>query len=185
MIIYPPSLSPLADPNLASIIERQAPMSRSSFASFHLTGLKPSSGKMMTSSVDRLFDSDGDVFISSNYNDFNQVLPSIQETASVQSKSPEPSTVNKSSTQLSDSSAGRESPSTAASTAKSSRRDSLSDKVVIPTQSQLQQQQVGKLQQNQSSESSISSPVPAREYGKAIAFEIPRGGGASGSSSNR
>lgn len=48
-------------------------MSRSSFASFHLTGLKPSSGKLMTSSVDRLFENDGDVFISSNYNDFNKV----------------------------------------------------------------------------------------------------------------
>lgn len=48
-------------------------MSRSSFASFHLTGIKPSSGKLMTSSVDRLFENEGDVFISSNYNDFNQV----------------------------------------------------------------------------------------------------------------
>lgn len=48
-------------------------MSRSSFASFHLTGIKPSSGKLMTSSVDRLFENDSDVFISSNYNDFNQV----------------------------------------------------------------------------------------------------------------
>lgn len=95
-------------------------MSRSSFASFHLTGIKPSSGKLMTSSVDRLFENDSDVFISSNYNDFNQVqfifnsnekivillsanitkkklskkipqvLPAIQEAASVQSKSPEP-----------------------------------------------------------------------------------------------
>lgn len=60
------------DPNLASIIEG-TPMSRSSFASFHLTGIKPSSGKLMTSSVDRLFENDSDVFISSNYNDFNQV----------------------------------------------------------------------------------------------------------------
>lgn len=61
-----------SDSNLASVIEG-APMSRSSFASFHLTGIKPSSGKLMTSSVDRLFENDGDVFISSNYNDFNQV----------------------------------------------------------------------------------------------------------------
>lgn len=45
-------------------------MSRSSFASFHLTGIKPSSGKMMQSSVDRLFENDGDVFLSSNFNDF-------------------------------------------------------------------------------------------------------------------
>lgn len=48
-------------------------MSRSSFASFHLTGIKPSSGKLMTSSVDRLFENDGDAFISSKYNEFNQV----------------------------------------------------------------------------------------------------------------
>lgn len=60
------------DTNLASVMEGN-PMSRSSFASFHLTGLKPSSGKLMTSSVDRLFENEGDVFISSNYNDFNQV----------------------------------------------------------------------------------------------------------------
>lgn len=52
-------------------------MSRSSFASFHLTGIKPSSGKLMTSSVDRLFENEGDVFISSNYNDFNQVNTSF------------------------------------------------------------------------------------------------------------
>jgi hypothetical protein len=84
-------------------------MSRSSFASFHLTGIKPSSGKMMTSSVDRLFESDSDVFISNNFNEFqvchecrlvsdslnnlsrqSQVLPSIDEIASVNSKSPEP-----------------------------------------------------------------------------------------------
>lgn len=45
-------------------------MSRSSFASFHLTGIKPTSGKMMTSSVDRLFENDGDVFLSSNFADF-------------------------------------------------------------------------------------------------------------------
>lgn len=51
-------------------------MSRSSFASFHLTGIKPSSGKMMTSSVDRLFESDGDVFISNNFNEF-QVGPNF------------------------------------------------------------------------------------------------------------
>lgn len=141
----------------------------------------------MTSSVDRLFENESDVFISSNYNDFNQGLPSIQEVASVQSKSPEPhsnASIKMSNAQLSDSSAGRESPSTAASTAKSSRRDSLSDKVVIPTQSQIQQQNVGKQQvsSQQSSESSI--PGAVREFGKGIAFEIPKGT-TSGSSSNR
>lgn len=47
-------------------------MSRSSFASFHLTGIKP--GKLMTSSVDRLFENEGDVFLSSNYQDFQVSL---------------------------------------------------------------------------------------------------------------
>lgn len=61
----------ISDPTFARAIEGN-PMSRSSFASFHLTGIKPS-GKLMTSSVDRLFENDSDVFISSNYNDFNQV----------------------------------------------------------------------------------------------------------------
>lgn len=115
-------------------------MSRSSFASFHLTGIKPSSGKLMTSSVDRLFENEGDVFISSNYTDFNQALPSIQETTSVQSKSPEPSTVASiaaKAMQLAEQ-ADRESPSTTPSTAKSSRRDSLTDRVVmVPSQTQI------------------------------------------------
>lgn len=97
----------------------------------------------------------------------------------MQSKSPEPNT-NKINSQLSDSSAGRESPSTAASTAKSSRRDSLSEKVVIPTQSQIQQQNAG-IQQNNSYASESYLPKVTREYGKGIAFEIPK----SGSSSNR
>ncbi|GAB0097046.1 WD repeat-containing protein 47 [Sergentomyia squamirostris] len=98
-------------------------MSRSSFASFHLTGIKPSSGKLMTSSVDRLFENDGEVFLSSNYNDF-QGLPSIQEAPSVPSKSPDLGKVSE------ESPAGRDSPNTATSTAKSSRRDSLSEKIV-------------------------------------------------------
>lgn len=169
-------------------------MSRSSFASFHLTGIKPSSGKMMTSSVDRLFENDSDVFISSNYNDFNQVsvplshvrnplqainspnstqfvqaLPSIQEAASVQSKSPEPIAIQslKSSSQstIDQSSAnvgGRESPSTATSTAKSSRRDSLTDKIVIPTQNQLQHQAAGQIHQQ------------ASIVNRSVAAEIPK-----------
>lgn len=49
-------------------------MSRSSFASFHLTGIKPSSGKMMTSSVDRLFESDSDVFLSNNFNEYQVIV---------------------------------------------------------------------------------------------------------------
>lgn len=53
------------------------PMSRSSFASFHLTGLR--NNKLMNTSVDRLFENEGDVFLSSSYAEFQQ-LPSIQET---------------------------------------------------------------------------------------------------------
>lgn len=53
------------------------PMSRSSFASFHLTGFK--NNKIMNTSVDRLFENEGDVFLSSSYAEFQQ-LPSIQET---------------------------------------------------------------------------------------------------------
>lgn len=56
-------------------------------------------------------------------------------------------------------SGGRDSPGTATSTAKSSRRDSLTDKVVIPTQSQIQQKQ-------QSTQMQVQVP-------KATAFEIP------------
>lgn len=52
------------------------PMSRSSFASFHLTGFK--NNKLMNTSVDRLFENEGDVFLSSSYAEFQQ-LPSIQE----------------------------------------------------------------------------------------------------------
>lgn len=115
-------------------------MSRSSFASFHLTGIKTSSGKVMTSSVDRLFENGDDVFHSSNFGEF-QGLPSIQETASVQSKSPEPSHgINKSTQDISQGQTGRDSPNT--STAKSSRRDSLSDKTdFIPPHQPSQQQQ--------------------------------------------
>ncbi|GLH09425.1 uncharacterized protein GBIM_14501 [Gryllus bimaculatus] len=51
-------------------------MSRSSFASFHLTGYK--NNKLMNTSVDRLFENDDDVFLSSNYAEFQQ-LPAIQE----------------------------------------------------------------------------------------------------------
>lgn len=35
----------------------------------------------MTSSVDRLFENDSDVFISSNYNDFNQVSIQIPDSS--------------------------------------------------------------------------------------------------------
>lgn len=45
-------------------------MSRSSFASFHLTGIKAGTGKVMQSSVDRLFENEGDVFLSNTFNEF-------------------------------------------------------------------------------------------------------------------
>lgn len=111
------------------------PMSRSSFASFHLTGFK--NNKIMNTSVDRLFENDGDVFLSSSYAEFQQ-LPSIQEStatvnsqsktiARAHSKSPEgckgdTSTASTPERRI----PGRESP--APSTARSSRRDSLADK---------------------------------------------------------
>ncbi|KAL1398368.1 hypothetical protein pipiens_009026 [Culex pipiens pipiens] len=115
------------------------PMSRSSFASFHLTGIKPTSGKLMTSSVDRLFENGdgGDVYRSSNFSEYQQGLPSIEEIASVQSKSPElqavPGAVVKTS-DIHQSSAERDSPNTTNSTAKSSRRDSLTDKIATTNQ---------------------------------------------------
>ncbi|XP_011495172.1 PREDICTED: WD repeat-containing protein 47 isoform X1 [Ceratosolen solmsi marchali] len=107
-------------------------MSRSSFASFHLTGFK--NNKLMNTSVDRLFENEGDVFLSSSYGEFQQ-LPSIQETINSanqpkvpprtrgHSKSPEdPSAASTPERRL----PGRESP--APSTARSSRRDSLAEK---------------------------------------------------------
>lgn len=60
-------------------------------------------------------------------------------------------------------SGGRDSPGTATSTAKSSRRDSLTDKVIIPTQSQIQQKQ--------QTTNQVLSPPP--QVPKATAFEIP------------
>ncbi|KAJ8666983.1 hypothetical protein QAD02_008645, partial [Eretmocerus hayati] len=111
-------------------------MSRSSFASFHLTGFK--NNKLMNTSVDRLFENEGDVFLSSSYAEFQQ-LPSIQETANTtaqskapqrtrgQSKSPEGVKVDPSAASTPERRPqGRESP--APSTARSSRRDSLADK---------------------------------------------------------
>ncbi|XP_050096777.1 WD repeat-containing protein 47 isoform X2 [Anopheles aquasalis] len=119
------------------------PMSRSSFASFHLTGIKPSSGKLMTSSVDRLFENGdgGETYRSSNFAEY-QGLPSIDEIASVQSKSPDLQAVAGAVVKACDihqNSAERDSPNTTSSTAKSSRRDSLSEKV--PTTHPLHQQQ--------------------------------------------
>lgn len=113
-------------------------MSRSSFASFHLTGYK--NNKLMNTSVDRLFENDNDVFLSSTYADFQQ-LPAILEStpkpqppprARGRSRSPD----KKGNTGGTISSAastpehrGRDSPATA----RSSRRDSLTDKPAGPT----------------------------------------------------
>lgn len=65
-------------------------------------------------------------------------------------------------------SGGRDSPGTATSTAKSSRRDSLTDKIIIPTQSQIQQQEQSTTNQVQNSPQSTQMQVP-----KGTAFEIP------------
>lgn len=136
-------------------INSNGPMTRSSFASFHLTGIK--NNKLMNTSVDRLFENESDVFLSSTYADFQQ-LPAIQEqtstpkvttpqgtpqgtpqppnnTANTQvrpranSKSPE----RKVSTASTPEHRGRESPASVG-TARSSRRDSLSEKLVSPPQ---------------------------------------------------
>lgn len=73
---------------------------------------------------------------------FLQGLSSIQEIASVQSKSPEPNFQNLYPKTMSIvEQTGRESPSTTPSTAKSSRRDSLSERVVLPSQIQQMNQQ--------------------------------------------
>ncbi|XP_058807988.1 LOW QUALITY PROTEIN: WD repeat-containing protein 47 [Phymastichus coffea] len=112
-------------------------MSRSSFASFHLTGFK--NNKLMNTSVDRLFENEGDVFLSSSYAEFQQ-LPSIQEAINSttqptapprtrgHSKSPEGAKVTDPSAASTPErrNPGRESP--APSTARSSRRDSLADR---------------------------------------------------------
>ncbi|XP_073973232.1 WD repeat-containing protein 47 isoform X2 [Rhodnius prolixus] len=113
------------------------PMSRSSFASFHLTGLK--TNKLMNTSVDRLFENDADVFLSSSYTEF--VLPSISEAGTTpnnretqnreRSCSPKRNVTssNLPSTPSTPEHRGRESPANSTSTtARSSRRDSLSDK---------------------------------------------------------
>lgn len=84
-----------------------------------------------------------------------QGLSSIQET--VQSKSPEPLVnLNRSNTQINDQSAGRESPST--STAKSSRRDSLSEKTSVSGGGGGSQQQLQQQQQSQPPQQIITQP---------------------------
>lgn len=104
------------------------PMSRSSFASFHLTGMKNT--KNMNASVDRLFENEGEVFLSNSYADFQ--LPAIQEQTSTPkpaniSKSPERKVSNASTPEHK----GRESPASLG-TARSSRRDSLNERPAPP-----------------------------------------------------
>lgn len=132
-------------------INSNGPMTRSSFASFHLTGIK--NNKLMNTSVDRLFENENDVFLSSTYADFQQ-LPAIQEQTStpkvttpqgsqLQQSTPQntqarPRTNSKSperkvSTASTPEHRGRESPASIG-TARSSRRDSLSEKHPPPQQ---------------------------------------------------
>lgn len=134
-------------------INSNGPMTRSSFASFHLTGIK--NNKLMNTSVDRLFENESDVFLSSTYADFQQ-LPAIQEQTSTpkvmtpqgpappippvvqQNSQPSTRTDSKSperkvSTASTPEHRGRESPASIG-TARSSRRDSLSEKHTIPQQ---------------------------------------------------
>ncbi|VEN37034.1 unnamed protein product [Callosobruchus maculatus] len=126
-------------------IGANGPMSRSSFASFHLTGIKTT--KLMNTSVDRLFENEGEVFLSNSYVDFQQ-LPSIREqtsTPKVHTTTPTPaapgmaaanvggqqlpprSPERKVSNASTPEHRGRESPASLG-TARSSRRDSLNER---------------------------------------------------------
>ncbi|RZF32329.1 hypothetical protein LSTR_LSTR001793 [Laodelphax striatellus] len=118
-------------------------MSRSSFASFHLTGHK--SNKLMNTSVDRLFDNDSDVFLSSSFTEFQ--LPSISETPPTNDNRPKtpdkkssappahpPHSTPLPTVPLSSNASTPEHRSASASnstTARSSRRDSLSEKTSV------------------------------------------------------
>lgn len=120
-------------------------MTRSSFASFHLSG-GVKNNKLMNTSVDRLFENENEVFLSSSYAEFQQ-LPSITEQTSTPkpsgspkplaspkmirstSRSPDKAFKSQSSTPEHHPVGGRESPATSTSTTRSSRRDSLSDRL--------------------------------------------------------
>ncbi|XP_024084260.1 WD repeat-containing protein 47-like isoform X2 [Cimex lectularius] len=110
-------------------------MSRSSFASFHLTGLK--NNQLMNTSVDRLFENDPNVFLSSSYTEFGlqpiseagstPTPPKAQRERSISPKLGQ--AINHPSTPSTPEHRGRESPANSTSTtARSSRRDSLSEK---------------------------------------------------------
>lgn len=118
-------------------------MSRSSFPSFHLNdkNQKPVSQMSasttnitnkpgpMNSSVDKLFENESDVFMSSHFIDF-QALPCIHESGSEgRVQDINPSGVSKTTEIVLEEVNERDSPST--STAKSSRRDSLNEKILL------------------------------------------------------
>lgn len=118
-------------------ILQDSPMSRSSFASFHLTGHK--NNKLMNTSVDRLFDNDGEVFLSSSYTEFQ--LPSISEQHSTpvagttrsrrdRSGSPADKRPSQGGAPSNASTPEHRSSASTSTTARSSRRDSLSDKPI-------------------------------------------------------
>lgn len=133
-----PNASYSINPRLMALstgdINMNNPMSRSSFASFHLTGMK--TNKIMNSSVDRLFENEGEVFLSNSYAEFQQ-LPSIQEqtstpkvsTHNIPPKSPDRKVSNASTPEHK----GRESPASV-STTRSSRRDSLNERPISMSQ---------------------------------------------------
>lgn len=104
-------------------------MVRSSFASFHLSGLKPN--KSMNTSVDKLFENENDVFLSGNYND---QLPSISEIHQAAAKTPLSSTRSHSAERKSNAESVASTPdhrsreTSNSTTGRSSRRDSLTDK---------------------------------------------------------
>lgn len=134
----------LSSAKLNENIEK-ALMSRSSFASFHLTGIKPTTRSIMASSVDRLFSNESGSIINNNL----ESLPSIQECSANQQRPSSAHNSEKSIENL-ERSSGRNSPGTATSTAKSSRRDSLSEKINIPqTQQQVSSPTVSRQQQQQ------------------------------------
>uniref|UniRef100_A0A336KH97 CSON010407 protein n=1 Tax=Culicoides sonorensis TaxID=179676 RepID=A0A336KH97_CULSO len=139
-----PSLDAVAVAANLKTIHENAVMSRSSFPSFHLndknkpatgannTSTSMTSGRMMTSSVDRLFENEGDVFISNHFIDF-QALPCIHETNPSTGKVVDINATGASKTTeiVLEGENERDSPIT--STAKSSRRDSLNEKIYLST----------------------------------------------------
>lgn len=70
-------------------------------------------------------------------------------------------------------SGGRDSPGTATSTAKSSRRDSLTDKVIIPTQSQLQQKQQSSSPSPSTTSNQVHPQPTQMQVPKGTAFDLP------------